>query len=371
MLPTTDRLLLGPGPSPVSARVLAALAAAPRSHLDPDLLAILDDVRARLERVFRAPEGSLALAVSGTGTAGVETMAANLVEPGRRAVVVAGGYFGERLATILARNGAEVDRVEVEWGRAADPSDVARALASRRADLVAMVHAETSTGVRHPVAEIARLARDYDALMVVDAVTSLGAVPVDVAAWGIDACSSCSQKGLGAPSGLAPVVFTPRALSRRVACRSFYLDVGLLEDYWLRRKYHHTISAPLIYALATALAEVDEEGLDARWARHERVHQALVSALDEAGLSLLPAPSDRLWSLNAVRVPADVDDAAVRSDLLRARGIEIGAGLGPLAGKIWRIGLMGSGSTVENVARVMAGLSASLAQTGRAASASG
>jgi alanine-glyoxylate transaminase/serine-glyoxylate transaminase/serine-pyruvate transaminase len=350
--------------------VRAALGATPRSPLDPDLLAILDDIRARLTRVFRAPEGSLALAISGTGTAGVETLAANLVEPGRRALVVVSGYFGERLATILARCGAEVDRLPVEWGRAVDPADVARALASGRADLVAMVHAETSTGVRHPVAEVARLAHEHGALMIVDAVTSLGAIPLDVAAWDIDACSSCSQKGLGAPSGLAPVVFSPRALSRRVACRSFYLDLGLLEDYWLRRKYHHTISAPLIYALATALAEVEEEGLDARWARHEQVHHALAAALDEAGLSLLPAVSDRLWSLNAVRVPTDVDDAAVRSHLLRAHGIEIGAGLGPLAGKIWRIGLMGSGSTLENVTRVMAGLSSAIAQTRQAASAS-
>ncbi len=370
MLPTTERLLLGPGPSPVSDRVLAALGAAPRSHLDGELLAILDDIRTRLARVFRAPEGSVSLAVSGTGTSGVETLAANLVEPGRRALVVVSGYFGDRLATILSRYGADVARLDVEWGRAVDPAEVARALASRRADVVAMVHAETSTGVRHPVAEVARLAQEHDALMMVDAVTSLGTIPVDVAGWGIDACSSCSQKGLGAPSGLAPVVFSPRALGRRVACRSFYLDLALLEDYWLRRKYHHTISAPLVYALATALAEVEEEGLEARWARHERVHGALVAALGQAGLSLLPSPSDRLWSLNAVRVPADVDDAAVRGQLLRAHGIEVGAGLGPLAGKIWRIGLMGSGSTPGNVARVMAGLSAAMAQTRQAASAS-
>jgi alanine-glyoxylate transaminase/serine-glyoxylate transaminase/serine-pyruvate transaminase len=369
MLPTTSRLLLGPGPSPVSERVLAALGAAPRSHLDADLLAILDDIRARLARVFRAPPGALTLAVSGTGTSGVETLAANLAEPGRRALVVVTGYFGERLATILARAGAEVHRVEVEWGRAVDPSDVEQVLARRPVDLVAMVHAETSTGVRNPVEEVARLARERDALMIVDAVTSLGAIPVDGSGWGIDACSSCSQKGLGAPSGLAPVMFSPRALERRVTCRSFYLDVSLLEDYWLRRKYHHTISAPLVYALATALAEVEEEGLEARWSRHERVHRAVTAALDAAGLSLLPPVSDRLWSLNAVRVADGVNDAAVRSELLRAHGIEIGAGLGPLAGKIWRIGLMGSGSTLENVGRVMAGLTASIAQTRQAASA--
>jgi alanine-glyoxylate transaminase/serine-glyoxylate transaminase/serine-pyruvate transaminase len=360
MLPTTDRLLLGPGPSPVSERVLAALRAAPRSHLDLDLLALLEDIRARLTRTFRAPEGSLALAVSGTGSAGVEALAANLAEPGRRALVVVTGYFGDRLAAMLGRYGAEVERLDVEWGRAVDPADVARALASRRADIVAMVHAETSTGVRNPVADVARLAQEHDAVMLVDAVTSLGAIPLDATAWGIDACSSCSQKGLGAPSGLAPVMFAPRALGRRVACRSFYLDLALLEDYWLRRKYHHTISAPLVYALTTALVEVEEEGLEARWSRHERVHHALVAALEQADLSLLPAASDRLWSLNAVRIPAGVDDAAVRGDLLRTHRIEIGAGLGPLAGKIWRIGLMGSGSTPANVTRVMTALSASM-----------
>ncbi len=368
MLPTNDRLLLGPGPSPVSARVMAALAAPARSHLDQELLSLLDDIRARLARVFRAPDGSLTLAISGTGTSGMETVVANLTEPGRRALVIVTGYFGERLAIMLARYGATVERLDVEWGRAVDPADVARVLAARPADLVAVVHGETSTGVRNPVPEIARLAREHGALVLVDAVTSLGAMPVDIAAWGVDACFSCSQKGLGAPSGLAPVIFTPRALERRVACRSFYFDLGLLEDYWVRRKYHHTISAPLIYALDTALAELEDEGLEARWARHERVHLALVDALDSAGLSLLPRQADRLWSLNAVRVPDGVDDGAVRTHLMRAHGIEIGAGLGPLAGKIWRIGLMGSGSTQANVARVMHALADALDRQRTAAS---
>ncbi len=361
MLPTTDRLLLGPGPSPVSARVLAALAAPPRSHLDPELVALLDDVRARLGRVFRAPEGALTLAVSGTGTSGMETIVANLVEPGRRALVVVTGYFGERMAVILTRYGATVDRLDVEWGRAVDPDDVARRLANGRFDLVAVVHGETSTGVCNPVARIAPLARDHGALMLVDAVTTLGAVPVDAAVWGIDACCSCSQKGLGAPSGLAPVMLSPRALERRVTCRSFYFDLGLLDDYWTRRRYHHTVSAPLIYALDTALVEVEDEGLERRWTRHERAHRELVAALAEAGLSLLPDAADRLWSLNAVRIPPGVDDAAVRSALLGAHGIEIGGGLGPLVGKIWRVGLMGSGSTSANVARLMQALPEAIA----------
>jgi alanine-glyoxylate transaminase/serine-glyoxylate transaminase/serine-pyruvate transaminase len=262
---------------------------------------------------------------------------------------------------MFTRYGATVERIEVPWGRAVDPTDVGRALSARRADVVAIVHAETSTGVRNPVREVAALARERDALVVVDAVTSLGAMPVDVAGWDLDACFSCSQKGLGAPSGLAPVVFSPRAIERRVACRSFYFDLALLEDYWLRGKYHHTISAPLVYALATALTEVEDEGLDARWARHDETHQALVEALSRHGLSLLPDPADRLWSLNAVTIPAGADDAAVRARLLSEFGIEIGAGLGPLAGRIWRVGLMGSGATRANVDRLMHALSKVLA----------
>jgi alanine-glyoxylate transaminase/serine-glyoxylate transaminase/serine-pyruvate transaminase len=368
--PSTERLLLGPGPSPVSSRVRAALGAPPLSHLDPDLMAILDGIRARLERVFRAPDGALTLAVSGTGTSGMETVIANLVTPGARALVIVTGYFGERMAALLARYGANVERLDVEWGRSADPDDVRRALGTSTVNLVAVVHAETSTGVRNPVREIASLAHEHGALVIVDAVTSLGAMPLDIAAWDVDACFSCSQKGLGAPSGLAPIVLAPRALGRRTSCRSFYFDLALLEDYWVRRRYHHTISAPLIYALDAALAEVEEEGLEPRWRRHETVHEALVAALDQAGLSLLPARADRLWSLNAVRVPAGVDDAAVRAHLLRVHNIEIGAGLGPLAGKIWRIGLMGSGSTRANVDRVRDGLLDAIASTRPAPAAS-
>ena len=353
MLPATERLLLGPGPSPVSSRVLSALGAAPRSHLDPDLLALLDDIRSQLLEVFRAPPGSLTLAVSGTGTAGMETVVANLTRPGARALAIVTGYFGARLADVLSRCGADVTRLDVDWGSTVNPDDVQRALDGTRFDLVAIVHGETSTGVRNPVKEVAALARARDALVIVDAVTSLGAVPLDIAEWQIDACYSCSQKGLGAPSGLSPIVLAPRALERRVSPRSFYFDLSLLEDYWLRRKYHHTISAPLVYALWTALVEVDEEGLEARWARHERVHRALVRSLERIDLSLLPRENERLWSLNAVAVPEGVEDLAVRKGLLDAHQIEIGGGLGPLAGRIWRVGLMGSGATEENVSRVV------------------
>jgi alanine-glyoxylate transaminase/serine-glyoxylate transaminase/serine-pyruvate transaminase len=324
------------------------------------MVGLLDEIRARLTRVFRAPSDSVTLAISGTGTSGMEAAVANLTEPGRRAVVVVTGYFGERLATMLARYGAEVERIDGEWGRAIEPQRVADALSRAKADIVAVVHGETSTGVRNPVAAIAALARSHDALTIVDAVTTLGAVPVETEAWGLDAVYSCSQKGLGAPSGMAPVTFSSRAIARRVPCRSFYLDLGLLQDYWIGRKYHHTISAPLVYSLAAALAEVEAEGLETRWARHEAVHRAFVREAAELGLSLLPSEADRLWSLNATLVPAGVDEAAVRRTLLQQHDIEIGAGLGPLAGKIWRIGLMGSGATLPNVERLTGALRSAL-----------
>jgi alanine-glyoxylate transaminase/serine-glyoxylate transaminase/serine-pyruvate transaminase len=261
---------------------------------------------------------------------------------------------------MFARYGAAVSRLDVAWGQAVDPAAVERRLRESPFDLVGVVHGETSTGVCNPVADIARLTRAHDALLVVDAVTTLGAVPLEVEAWGVDACYSCSQKGLGAPSGLSPVVFSARALDRRVECRSFYFDLALLEAYWLERKYHHTISAPLVFALAEALAEVEDEGLDARWRRHEVVHRTFVDALAERELSLLPAPDDRLRSLNAVMVPPGVVEADVRA-ALRRDGIEIGAGLGPLAGRIWRVGLMGTGATPENVTRVSEAIGAAIA----------
>lgn len=360
MLPATERVLLGPGPSLISPRVMRALGAPMLSHLDPQFLAIMDDTRARLARVFQAPPGSLAFAVSGTGTSAMETAVANLVQPGTRVLSVVTGYFGDRLAQMCQRYGGEVRRLEVEWGRACDPNAVQRALQQSAADLVTVVHAETSTGVLNPVQSIAAEAHAAGALIIVDAVTSLGAMPLDVAAWNLDVVYSCSQKGLGAPSGVAPIVFSPQALEKRVACRSFYLDVGLLEDYWVRRKYHHTMCASLIYALREALLVVEEEGLCDRWARHERHHMMLVEGLAEFGLSVLPPVGERLWTLNAVRVPEGADEAAVRKRLLETYNIEIGAGLGPLAGKIWRIGLMGTSSTPALVTLCLAALRDSL-----------
>ncbi len=364
MTPLTERLLLGPGPSPVAPRVMRAMAAPVLSHLDPGMMGILDDIRSRLAAVMRAGDGSVALAISGTGTSGMEAAVANLTRPGTRAVAVVTGYFGDRLAQMLARYGATVTRVDVEWGRACDPARLEAAL-QEGADIVTMVHAETSTGVLNPVAELCALASARGAMTIVDAVTSLGAHPVDAGGWGADVVYSCTQKGLGAPSGLAPITFSTRARElvrlKAEGCRSFYFDLQLLEDYWLNRKYHHTISAPLVYALREALVAVEEEGLEARWERHRINHLALVEALGAIGLSLLPPPAERLWSLNAVTVPAGIDEARLRKRLLEEHGIEIGAGLGPLAGRIWRVGLMGSGSTAENIARLTAALTALLA----------
>jgi alanine-glyoxylate transaminase/serine-glyoxylate transaminase/serine-pyruvate transaminase len=368
LLPEHDRILLGPGPSLTSPRVMRAMAAPTVSHLDPLMLRLMDDVRGRLERLFQAPQGSFAFAVSGTGTSGMETCVANLVREGTRATVVVSGYFGDRLAQMCARYGAAVTRLDVEWGRACDPDALRQSLKATPADVVAMVHAETSTGVLNPVREMAAIAREQGALTIVDAVTSFGGHPLDVGAWGLDAVYSCTQKCLGGPAGMAPVVFSPRALEKRVQCRSFYLDLSLLEDYWVKRKYHHTMSSTLVYALYEALSIVEEETLEERWARHEKNHEALLEAIGAIGLGVLPRAGERLWTLNAIRVPDGVDDAAVRKHLLDEFNIEIGAGLGPLAGKIWRVGLMGASSSPRLIILLRGALESALArQTHRVA----
>ncbi|HTV00699.1 MAG TPA: alanine--glyoxylate aminotransferase family protein [Luteitalea sp.] len=359
-LPTAPRLLLGPGPSPVLPRVLEAMTAPQRSHLDPDLLALLDDVRRRLHGLFNVSDEGIAFAVSGTGSSGLETAIANLVKPGDKVLSIVTGYFGDRLALVAERYGAEVTRLTGDWGRAIDPAAVDTALEHTSFQAVTVVHAETSTGVLQDVKAIAALARAKGARIIVDAVTSLGAHTVDVDGWGLDACYSCSQKGLGAPSGFAPIAFGADA--RKVAqSRTFYLDLPLLEGYWIKRGYHHTISTPLVYALHEALRVIDEETMEARSARHARVHAEFVAAIGELGLSLLPPEGERLWTLNTVRIPERVtDEAKVRIALRDTHGIEIGAGLGPLAGKIWRVGLMGAGATSENVQRLVTGLEAEI-----------
>jgi alanine-glyoxylate transaminase/serine-glyoxylate transaminase/serine-pyruvate transaminase len=362
-LPDRERILLGPGPSPVLPRVMRAMLAPPLSHLDPDMMALLDDLRARLARLFRAPEDAFAFAVSGTGSSGLEAAVANLVREGTPVVAVVTGYFGDRLANVCARYGGRVHRVEGTWGRAVDPEALRRALAATGPAVVAMVHVETSTGVCNPVADLCAIARGRGGVTIVDAVTSLGGHPVEMAAWGADVVYSCSQKCLGAPSGLAPIAFSARALER-ASCRSFYLDVALLRDYWVGRKYHHTISAPLVYALREAVLEVEEETLDARWVRHRHHHRVLTSGLGAMGLELLPPEPERSWTLNAVCVPDGVDEAAVRRRLLTEANVEIGAGLGPLTGRIWRVGLMGAGSSSDHILTLLSALERALRAEG-------
>jgi len=343
---------------------MRAMAAPVLSHLDPDFVPLLDEVRASLQRVFRADSKAFTIAVSGTGTSAMEAAVANAVKDGSRGVVIVTGYFGDRLAQMFQRYGARLRRIDVEWGRAIDPQRLRDELKLEGADVVGVVHAETSTGVRNPVKELAAIAREHGALTIVDMVTSLGGQEVDLAGWGVDIAYSCTQKCIGAPSGLAPIAVSGPARERLVPCRSFYLDLKLLEDYWVGRKYHHTMSSTLVYALREALSMVEEEGLEARQARHERHHRALVAGIEAMGLSLLPPEGERLWTLNTVRMPAGVDEAAVRRTMLTTYNIEVGAGLGPLAGKIWRVGLMGASSTPQTLLQFLAACEGALATHG-------
>ncbi len=345
---------------------MGALGAPVLSHLDPDFVPMLDDVRESLRRLFKADDQALTIATSGTGTSSMEAAIANTIGPGTRGIVIVTGYFGDRLAQMFERYGATVRRIEVEWGRAVDPELLRKALAAEGADVVGIVHAETSTGVRNPVKELAAIARAAGALTVVDTVTSLGGHDVDMAGWGIDVAYSCSQKCIGAPSGMSPIAVAGPARARLVPCRSFYLDLKLLEDYWVGRKYHHTLSTSLIYALREALLMVEEEGLEARFARHERHHLALAAGVEAMGLSLLPPAGERLWTLNTVRSPQGVDEAVVRKTLLRTFNLEVGAGLGPLAGKLWRVGLMGASSTPQSVLQFLGALESALGSAGHA-----
>jgi alanine-glyoxylate transaminase/serine-glyoxylate transaminase/serine-pyruvate transaminase len=349
------RLLLGPGPSLVHPRVLQAMAMPLLGHLDPVFLGVMNDIQILLRRTF-ATANRFTIAISGTGSAGMEAAVVNLVEPGDPVVVGINGVFGSRLATLVERCGGKAIRVEAPWGRIIEPEAISSALQrSGPVKAVALVHAETSTGVWQPIEPVARLCRDYNALFIVDTVTSLGGVPVEVDRWGIDACYSATQKCLSCPPGLAPFTLSDRALAaithRRTPCQSWYLDMALIADYWAEqtRAYHHTAPISMLYALREALRLVDEEGLAARFARHRLNSDALIAGLMALGFDPLPLPDQRLPMLSCVSLPAQIDEAAVRARLLKTYGIEIGGGLGPLKGKVWRIGLMGESSTEANV----------------------
>jgi len=346
--------------------VYAAMAAPLVGHLDPYFLTLLDGVQQKLRRLFRTTN-ELTLPLSATGSAGMEACFANLVEEGDEVVIGVNGVFGARMADVAERQGARVVRIEAEWGDIIDPARVAEALSRcTRPRLVAVVHAETSTGALQPLPEIARLAHERDALFLVDAVTSLAGCPLEVDAWGIDACYSATQKCLSCPPGLAPITFGPRAVARMKARRtrphSWYLDLALIGAYFGgERVYHHTAPISMVYGLAAALALVEEEGLEARWARHERTHRALMAGLEALGLEPAARAGHRLWMLNSVRVAQSMAEADVRAALYARHGIEIGAGLGPWKGKVWRIGIMGESCSVENVRRLLLALGAELA----------
>ena len=347
------RTLLGPGPSPVSPRVLAALALPVVGHLDPKFLEIMDQSMAMLREVFQT-KNRLALPMSGTGSAGMETCFVNLVEPGDAVLVGVNGVFGTRMVDVAQRCGAQVDTVEAEWGTALDAQKFKDALGKKQYKVAAAVHAETSTGVLQPLDDIAEMVRESGALLMVDTVTSLGGAPVRVDELGIDACYSGTQKCLGCPPGLSPVTFSERAVEvirkRKTKVQSWYLDLSMIEKYWgSERIYHHTAPISMNYALHEALRIVLEEGLEKAWQRHRQVHETFVREMRKLELEPAVAESIRAPMINAVKVPEGVDDPKVRQRLYDDFDIEIGAGLGPLKGKVWRVGLMGHGARVENI----------------------
>jgi alanine-glyoxylate transaminase/serine-glyoxylate transaminase/serine-pyruvate transaminase len=378
------RMLMGPGPSDLHPRVLAAMAQPTIGHLDPAFIGLMDDIKRRLQWAF-GTRNELTMPISGPGSAGMEACFVNLVEPGDVVVVCVNGVFGGRMKENVERMGATAIVVEDAWGTPVDPAKVEAALAANPgAKALAFVHAETSTGVQSDAAALCGLAARHGALSIVDTVTSLGGIAVKVDEWGADAVYSGTQKCLSCAPGLSPLTFSPRAVeavkSRKSRCPSWFLDFSLLLGYWgggAKRSYHHTAPVNALYGLHESLVLLEEEGLEAAWARHSLHHKALVAGLEAMGLSLPVAPGCRLPQLNAVGVPAGVDEAKVRSELLARFGLEIGAGLGALAGKVWRVGLMGQSCSAVHVMACLNGLETVLADMqvpitqGRAAEAAG
>jgi alanine-glyoxylate transaminase/serine-glyoxylate transaminase/serine-pyruvate transaminase len=347
------RTLMGPGPSDIHPSVLSAMAAPTVGHLDPYFLKVMDEVQVMLRQVFQT-ENPMTMAISGTGSAGMETCIVNLVEPGDSVLICVNGVFGGRMADVAERCGAEVTKLERPFGEVFTADEIAKAVDQHKPKVVGIVHAETSTGALQPLEEIAKVVHDAGALMIVDCVTSLGGLPVEIDRLQIDAAYSGTQKCLGCPPGLAPVTFGPAALqamdARKTKVASWYLDVGMLRNYWgSNRAYHHTAPINMNYALHQALRLVLQEGLEARFQRHQLHHQALKSGLEAMGINYAVAAEHRLPMLNAVLIPDGVDDAQLRSELLNQFGIEIGGGLGPMKGKTWRIGLMGEAASKRNV----------------------
>ena len=348
-----QRKLMGPGPLEIHPKVYQALTSPVIGYLDPDYLKILDQVGDKLRMVFQT-ENRATNAMPGTGSSGMEACVANIIEPEDKVLVCVHGYFGDRLKQMVERQDAQMTVIEGEWGQPIDPQKIESAFKSDAYKVLAIVHAETSTGVLQPMDEIVKLVRDHGVMLLLDTVTSLGGVEVKMDEWGVDAAYSCSQKCIGCPPGVAPVSFSDRAVeaarNRKHPVRSWYLDLTLLEKYWgSERVYHHTSSSTLNYALLEALTLIEEEGLQNRFARHLKNHRALVAGIEAMGLEMLVSPQHRLPTLNTIRIPQGVDDVKVRSYLLDTFDLEIGGGLGAFKGKIWRVGLMGYSSSAENV----------------------
>jgi alanine-glyoxylate transaminase/serine-glyoxylate transaminase/serine-pyruvate transaminase len=348
------RILMGPGPCNVDPRVMLAMAKPLLGHLDPDFIRIMHQVQDLLRKVF-ATRNPLTIPISGTGTAGMEAAFVNVVEPGDKVLICVNGFFGERMVEIAGRCGAEVKRLDRSWGKPFEPAEVEKELQAFRPKVLALVHAETSTGVLQPLEEFPPLMKKFpETLLLVDTVTSLGGHPVKVDEWGIDVCYSGTQKCLSCPPGLAPITFSPKAVerikNRTRKVQSFYLDMDTLGKYWGNEiTYHHTAPVSMNYALLEALRIVQEEGLDRRFERHRRNHLALTAGVEAMGLKMFVERQHRLWSLNTIAIPEGIDDVKVRKSLLEDYNLEIGGGLGPLKGKIWRVGLMGYNSNERNV----------------------
>ncbi len=362
------RLLMGPGPSTVEPRVYQALAQPIVGHLDPFFFQVVEDIRKLLRPVF-GTENEFTLAISGTGSAGMETAVANFVESGSKLAVLANGFFCDRISEMGRRQGAQVARLEKPWGTAFDDQEARDFVLREKPQVVAYVQGETSTGVYQPGRAICDAAHEAGALVIADCVTSLGTVPVMADNTGIDIAYSCTQKGLACPPGLAPITVSPRALewlrARGSMNRTWYLDLKLLDEYFGQaHRYHHTAPISMFYALREALVVVDEEGVEKRWERHLANHLAFVAGLEAMGLRMLVAEGSRLWPLNTPCVPDGIDELKVRRRLISDYGIEILGGFGPLAGKVFRIGIMGAGSTQENVLLLLEALDAALRAEG-------
>ncbi len=362
------RRLMGPGPLDVHPRVYKALSSPVIGYLDPVYLKVLDRIGELLPPVF-GTQNRLANAMPGTGSSGMEACVTNLIEPGDRILICVAGYFGDRIRQMAERQGAEITVIEEEWGKPIDPARVEAELKQGSYKLIALVHAETSTGVLQPIDDIAQLAKKYDTMIMLDTVSSLGGIEIKVDEWGIDGCFSCSQKCIGCAAGLSPITFSDRAVEmirkRKTPVSSWYLDISLIEKYWgNERVYHHTSSSTLNYGLLEALLLIHEEGLEKRFARHLKNHKALVSGVEALGLKMLVDPEYRLPTLNTIMIPEGVDDIKLRRYLLEKFRLDIGGGFGRLQGKVWRIGLMGYSSSADNVLFFIPAISRALALQG-------